>query len=221
MVDHIVDASEPVGGPRRRRWSDEVKARIVAESFAPGAIVSEVARRHGLTPQHLSAWRKAARAGVLKLPDVAPPVAEQHHDAATPSIMAGCSATTEIENSEPASSRQALGALGCPGPRHEVVEARSRPQVDELGEHVGEVGLRVDAVEPAGLNERGNAGPVLRACIVAGEECILAIENNLAVILPISGRMSLSTIAGILCAGKVLGAFRPSGARRASSCMSS
>jgi transposase len=75
MVDHIVDTLEPrgrveiqVGIGRRRRWSDEVKGRIVAESYAPGAIVSEVARRHGISPQHLFAWRKAARAGVLILP---------------------------------------------------------------------------------------------------------------------------------------------------------
>jgi transposase len=80
MVDHIFDASEPrgrvaiqVGAGRRRRWSDEVKGRIVAESYAPGAVVSEVARRHGISPQHLFVWRKAARAGVLSLPaDEAP-----------------------------------------------------------------------------------------------------------------------------------------------------
>jgi transposase len=67
MVDHIVDSSEPrgrvdiqVGPGRRRRWSDEAKGRIVAESFAPGAIVSDVARRHDMSPQHLFAWRKAA-----------------------------------------------------------------------------------------------------------------------------------------------------------------
>src|ERR1700745_2097747 len=80
MVDHIVDASKPrgrvdiqVGAGRRRRWSDEVKGRIVAESYAPGAVVSEVARRHGISPQHLFVWRKAARAGVLSLPaDEAP-----------------------------------------------------------------------------------------------------------------------------------------------------
>jgi len=80
MVDHIVDTSEPrgridiqVGVGRRRRWSDQAKGRIVAESYAPGAIVSEVARRHGISPQHLFAWRKAARAGVLSLPaDEAP-----------------------------------------------------------------------------------------------------------------------------------------------------
>jgi transposase len=47
----------------------------VAESYAPGAVVSEVARRHGISPQHLFVWRKAARAGVLSLPaDEAPPI---------------------------------------------------------------------------------------------------------------------------------------------------
>src|SRR6516164_38961 len=75
MVDHIVDASERRGGVdirvgvgRRRRWRSEDKGRIVAESYAPGAVVSEVARRHDITPQHLFAWRKAARAGRLTLP---------------------------------------------------------------------------------------------------------------------------------------------------------
>jgi transposase len=75
MVDHIVDASPPrgrievrTGIGRRRRWSEDEKGRIVAQSFAPGAVVSEVARRHELTPQHLFVWRKAARGGRLALP---------------------------------------------------------------------------------------------------------------------------------------------------------
>ena len=73
MVDHIVDASERRGGVDirvgvGRRWRSEDKGRIVAESFAPGAVVSEVARRHDITPQHLFAWRKVARAGRLTLP---------------------------------------------------------------------------------------------------------------------------------------------------------
>jgi transposase len=55
MFGDVVDASEPQGAVRRRRWSDEIKGRIVAESFAPGAVVSDVARRRGLSPQHLSA----------------------------------------------------------------------------------------------------------------------------------------------------------------------
>jgi transposase len=84
MVDHTVDSSAPPGRieirggvGRRRRWSAEEKGGIVAASFAPGAVVSEVARRHGILPQHLFAWRKAARGarlafdGTLPEPSVA------------------------------------------------------------------------------------------------------------------------------------------------------
>ena len=81
MVDDIVEASEHrgridirTGVGRRRRWSDEVKGQVVAESYEPGAVVSEVARRHDMTPQHLFAWRKAARTGRLVLPAADPPM---------------------------------------------------------------------------------------------------------------------------------------------------
>jgi len=49
------------GAGRRRTWSVDQKAAIVAESCAAGASVCEVARRHGLTPQQLFAWRRQAR----------------------------------------------------------------------------------------------------------------------------------------------------------------
>jgi transposase len=105
MVDHIVDAWKPrgrvdiqVGAGRRRRWSDEVKGRIVAESYAPGGVVSEVARRHGISPQHLFAWRKAARAGLLTLPaEEAPlfiPVMTEMRPAGTAAEAATRSSTT-------------------------------------------------------------------------------------------------------------------------------
>lgn len=50
------------GADTRRRWSEETKARIVAESFAEGAVVSQVARRHGLRPQQVFDWRRELRA---------------------------------------------------------------------------------------------------------------------------------------------------------------
>jgi transposase len=46
------------GVGRRRRWADEDKARIVAESLGPGTTASAVARRHGLHTSQLFAWRQ-------------------------------------------------------------------------------------------------------------------------------------------------------------------
>ncbi|MBE0455511.1 MAG: transposase [Roseovarius sp.] len=51
-----------------RRWPEAVKARIVADSFQPGARVVDVARRHEIAPHQLSDWRRQARQGLLALP---------------------------------------------------------------------------------------------------------------------------------------------------------
>ena len=59
---------------RNRRWPDEVKARIVAETLRPGAPVGEVAERHGLKANHVSSWRTLARNGKLVLPVPEDPV---------------------------------------------------------------------------------------------------------------------------------------------------
>ncbi len=49
------------GAGRRRHFSASEKSRIVEEALAPDAVVSEIARRHGLTPRQLFTWRRAAR----------------------------------------------------------------------------------------------------------------------------------------------------------------
>ena len=48
----------------RRQFSGEFKAGVVEETLAPDAVVSEIARRHGLSPQQLFAWRRQARSPV-------------------------------------------------------------------------------------------------------------------------------------------------------------
>jgi transposase len=66
----------PVGGRsrRNRKWPDEVKERIVAETLKPGVAVNDVARRHGVPANHVSSWRTLARMGRLVLPAPEDPV---------------------------------------------------------------------------------------------------------------------------------------------------
>jgi transposase-like protein len=58
------------GAGRRRAWTAEQKTAIVAESFEDGALISHVARRHGLTPQQVFAWRRQARRRIEAAVDV-------------------------------------------------------------------------------------------------------------------------------------------------------
>jgi transposase len=47
------------GVERRRRWSAEQKRAIVLAAFAPGAAVTDVARRADIHPNQIYRWRKA------------------------------------------------------------------------------------------------------------------------------------------------------------------
>jgi transposase len=50
---------------RRRRWTRLEKQRLVAETLAPGASVSLIARRHDVNANLLFTWRQQARRGTL------------------------------------------------------------------------------------------------------------------------------------------------------------
>ena len=85
---------EILTGPgRRRRWSADEKAQVVAETLMPGARVSDVARRWQLCSQQVFTWRRAARNGrammpadpvVPSIPTFVPIVAETATPAGTP-----------------------------------------------------------------------------------------------------------------------------------------
>ena len=71
------------GVGRRRRWTDEEKAWIVAESLDPAATVSAVARRYGLHPSQLFVWRQQfAVSATCEAPAFVPVVVAE--EAATP-----------------------------------------------------------------------------------------------------------------------------------------
>jgi transposase len=68
---------EVLTGPgRRRKWSDDDKARIVAETLEPGAVVAEVARRWQVCPQQVHGWRRERRLGTAGPASPPPPPPE-------------------------------------------------------------------------------------------------------------------------------------------------
>src|SRR6202140_6017024 len=59
---------EVLGGvERRRRWSRDDKNRIIEEKLAPGAVVTEIARRHGIATSLVFTWRRRARLATVAL----------------------------------------------------------------------------------------------------------------------------------------------------------
>lgn len=68
-LDHMLEPGtgsvhrlEVISGTGRRRcFTDAFRAMVVEETLAPDAVVSQIARRHDLTPQQVFTWRRQAR----------------------------------------------------------------------------------------------------------------------------------------------------------------
>jgi len=74
------------GKGKRREWPLEIKAAIVAECYAGGERVGAVARRHGLDPSQVYAWRKDLRKE-LESQGLAPPLAEPVSTMFVPAVV--------------------------------------------------------------------------------------------------------------------------------------
>jgi transposase len=84
------------GAGRRRAWTSEQKAQIIAESYEGGGSVSAVARRHGLTPQQLFGWRRGTRASKPAFAPVIVEAAPPWADASGAPVVTGGSSVIEI-----------------------------------------------------------------------------------------------------------------------------
>jgi hypothetical protein len=73
--------------------------------------------------------------------------------------------------------------------------------VGDAGEHIGEIVLRVEAVELGALDQRVEGRGAAAAGIGAGKQIIFAANSNRPVILPISGRKSKFITGGTRCMG--------------------
>ena len=105
-------------GRRRRRWSDEDKARIVAECDGPGSSVSLVARRHDLNANLLFSWRRQFRGRGRCAGEVS----------FVPAVIAPREPAADRPAAMPAEARSVLASRASPRPsgRIEIVLGDSR-----------------------------------------------------------------------------------------------
>jgi transposase len=102
------------GQSRRRRWTREEKARIIAESFEAGANISEVARRNGVARGLLTAWRRQfAAAARSKVPSFVPVQIEAEESSG--------GAASELDRAPPTQTRL-LEKASPPAKRGGVIE---------------------------------------------------------------------------------------------------
>ena len=142
------------GTARRRDWPDGEKTRILLESAEPGANISEVARRNGLSPQQLFGWRREAR---TLLADAAPPI----ESASTRASARSGSGKTKVRSTPAPAVAQHFApvVLVAPG----AALPASPPQPPDKTRDVIEVVIGNALVRVVGKVDRGALAEVLAA----------------------------------------------------------
>ena len=161
------------GQRRRRRWTAQEKARIVAESFEEGANISEVARRHGVVRGLLTVWRhKLASAAGVKAPGFVPVrIASEGGPATAGEPGRSCAGSHEADGDGIATRPAAWGD-------------RDR---GERGAHPGRAGCRYDDAYDGAVG--------------AARRPVIALRSDLKVVLaahPVDFRKSVHTLSALV-----------------------
>lgn len=108
-----------ITGPTRyRSWSDEQKRALVAAAFAPGAVVTDVARQADVSASLLYRWRQEFRAASGGFAEVV---------VAAAGSSAGDRSSAAIEIAFPGAARVSISPSTPPALAVAVVKALARP----------------------------------------------------------------------------------------------
>jgi flavin-binding protein dodecin/transposase-like protein len=157
------------GAGRRRTWTAEQKAQILAESYESGEKVSAVARRHGLTPQQLFGWRRDARRAVTRRPQARERLSLVRHRARAamsstirPAPVVDAARWVRAADDVNIAARPSSGARRTPSE-----DAMAKKQADAVYRIVDVVGVSETSWEDAGRNAVKTAAGSLRDLRVA------------------------------------------------------
>jgi len=81
LIEAVVDRFDGAPISRRRRWSDEFKARAVAATLSPRANISAIEREMDISPSQLFGWRRQAMREGAVTPSTARAASENETDA--------------------------------------------------------------------------------------------------------------------------------------------